>query len=346
MLFENHTPFPAIAWENVDTDNSWHITTVARVKYLFDISDKGICTLRLDPNQGELWEEDIFYGDANQSSIRYESDYVTYKPVTDIIINAYALIPANQSQTECKVTIMDGKGNIYKQVALSVSSPYKDTDRPVALPIRYEYAKGGGYPTPAEDDPYDYKTLDPYNPIGIGVFDEHSPNRQKKEPLILFSDPKMQDLPYPAGFGVIYRAWRSRLEYAGTYDDNWLTQKHPLPPDDFDYRFNQAANPALQLNRYIDLHHRIVLENFSMRYPVVEFRLPDLVLFSQQHTNEPKIHFDTMYSDTVLLDMEDLNPDKWRLYVSYRSFAPRKDDYRKVSCRFITKELLAGEDDG
>jgi hypothetical protein len=346
MVFENYTPFPAIGWENVDAKNHWHITTMARVRYIPVPDAEGRCALKLHTEQGELFFEESFYGVMGQSSVRYENDLVTFKPTTDIIVHANAYIPKHRSYIEPVASVLDADGAMYHQCKLHVRSPYDLSDHPVAVPLRYEYARGGGYPLPTEEDPYNYETLDPYNPIGKGVYDAHTPVEQREEPYITFSDPDLEAAPYPAGFGVIYKAWKSRLMYAGTYDEQWLREQHPLPPHEYDYRFNQAANPAMQLERYLDLNDTIVLEHLSLQYPRLQFDLSDLVLFSQQHTPQNRQHFDAMHLDTLIIDMESSDPEEWSLYASYRSFVPRHPAYQKVSCHMITQNLLAGEDNG
>ncbi len=49
----------------------------------------------------------------------------------------------------------------------------------------------------------------------------------------------------PQGFAPLPPVWRPRQRHAGRYDDDWLARKHPLLPDDFDYRFYQYAAPGL-----------------------------------------------------------------------------------------------------
>jgi hypothetical protein len=44
-------------------------------------------------------------------------------------------------------------------------------------------------------------------------------------------------------FGPLRRDDKSRLHYAGTYDDNWQKNRMPLCPVDFNARYNQMAPP-------------------------------------------------------------------------------------------------------
>ena len=55
-----------------------------------------------------------------------------------------------------------------------------------------------------------------------------------------------QDDPAPAGLGPLSPAWKARHLHAGTYDQAWLDDRHPLLPADFDDRFSQCA-PADQV---------------------------------------------------------------------------------------------------
>lgn len=47
-------------------------------------------------------------------------------------------------------------------------------------------------------------------------------------------------------FGPVARSHKSRLRYAGTYDDAWRQNRMPLLPLDFNHRYNNAA-PAAQI---------------------------------------------------------------------------------------------------
>ncbi len=51
-------------------------------------------------------------------------------------------------------------------------------------------------------------------------------------------------MPPPAGFGPVPPWWRPRQQHAGTYDEAWLAERHPLLPRDFDERFWHCARPA------------------------------------------------------------------------------------------------------
>ena len=342
MVFENYTPFPAIAWENVDALGQWHITTVARVKYALVSSEK-VYRLQLSPNQGELFVEDIFYGKIGQSSVRFESDFVTYKPTTDIIVNAKAYFPAYCTETQCKIEVYRASGHLLREVSIHVLSPYGESDKPEEVALRYENAYGGGYAVPTKGDPHNYHILDEYNPVGVGKYDENAPQEKRRKPLMEFVENKYKQKPYPAGFGIIYRAWKSRLQYAGTYNEDWLNNQHPLSPYDFDYKFNQAANPTLQLSEYLDIHSSIILTNLTGSNERAVLRIPDVIVFCEQHTQYQTRILHNMYIDTVIIDIDNDDKEQWAVYISYRNFVKKEDGYKSVSCHFLTNELLKEE---
>lgn len=89
MEFRNLTPFPAIAFDALDQrDVRFH--TVA-IRLTFTLQPDG--TLAFAEEQTPLITSDVHYGEPNQSSSRQESDFVPYKPCTDVIINAHAHAP-------------------------------------------------------------------------------------------------------------------------------------------------------------------------------------------------------------------------------------------------------------
>lgn len=89
MEFRNLTPFPAIAFDGIDQHDQRFHSVVMRLT--FEVQDDG--TLLLAPAQTPLAMTDEFYGEANRSSVRQESDLAPYKPHTDVIVIADACAP-------------------------------------------------------------------------------------------------------------------------------------------------------------------------------------------------------------------------------------------------------------
>lgn len=104
MQFENKTSFPAIGWPSVDRDAKEYISIVVRVKYLFDsLNSDGCWSLKLDQDQEELFEKDIYYEDDIKAHVLFESDYIAYKPHGDLIVNIDLVDPySSQASVEMK----------------------------------------------------------------------------------------------------------------------------------------------------------------------------------------------------------------------------------------------------
>jgi len=87
MQVSNETPFPAIAWPTVDVQDTECLTLLVRIKMVGDrLDEDGIWSLRFDPDQGELFDRDQ-YEETDPVRVRYESDYIPYKPQGDLILH-------------------------------------------------------------------------------------------------------------------------------------------------------------------------------------------------------------------------------------------------------------------
>jgi hypothetical protein len=116
-------------------------------------------------------------------------------------------------------------------------------------------------------------------------------------------------------FSPIGRNFKSRLLFAGTYDQKWLDERVPFFPDDFDYRYFQSA-PVDQQMPYPTGGEEVRLENLASS-GIKRFRLPKMpmpVLFVPHH-GEARQHDAVI--DTVLIE-----PNKNRLMLTWRVSVP------------------------
>ncbi len=67
-----------------------------------------------------------------------------------------------------------------------------------------------------------------------------------------------------AGLGPLNKAWAPRLALAGTYDDEWLTNRHPMAPKDFDHAYWNGA-PRDQQIPWPDLTQGVTLRTENLR---------------------------------------------------------------------------------
>lgn len=91
--FANLTAFPALLFDSLDQHDHGFTTVVARLRYDLNVQTG---QLTLCEEQGELMEEDSYFGEEGRSSVRFESDLAPYKPRMDLVINATAWAPKDK----------------------------------------------------------------------------------------------------------------------------------------------------------------------------------------------------------------------------------------------------------
>lgn len=173
-----------------------------------------------------------------------------------------------------------------------------------SLPLRYDYAFGGecrvnlddpdsqrlkagfrlspeqrsSHPDGPDSAPLAHTSCE-NNPLGRGFAEEWylKAKKLKTIPALQIDDPKNRVTTFgktypPQGFGIISKAWKQRLELAGTYDDAWLETRWPDLPEDFDMSYWNGAHPDLQVP-YLRGDEEITLTNLTPGGSL-KFRLP------------------------------------------------------------------------
>lgn len=173
-----------------------------------------------------------------------------------------------------------------------------------SLPIRYEYAFGGecrvnfddpdgnriksefrlspeqhnSHPDGPDKAPIAH-TSSENNPLGVGFADDWylKSKKSKTIPAPQIDDPLNPVTLFgrvypPQGFGIITKAWKQRLDLAGTYDDAWLETRWPELPEDFDMSYWNGAHPDMQIS-YLKGDEEVTLANLTPSGSF-KFRLP------------------------------------------------------------------------
>ena len=106
----------------------------------------------------------------------------------------------------------------------------------------------------------------------------------------------------PMSFGPMGRGWPGRIEYGGTYDQNWIDNVFPFLPADFDERYFQMAPPDQQID-----HPRggeeVQLVNLTPEGRE-NFRLPPTALPMTLFKGREKAFEGELLPDTILFDPE------------------------------------------
>jgi hypothetical protein len=306
VWLENRTPFAAAT--HVQANAEGQEVLLAMFSASFEASEQG-AELKPADEQLPVMFGDVPFGDPALSSNRYEADIVPAKPMAEVIVNGTAHAPKGNPVREMQVGLRIGNvrkmlnivgDRIYDTGSYSAPHPFR------TMPIVYERAYGGTAPDGSADQ---------RNPVGVGFHHVLSTHRAVKTqaPNVTYpGEPFLSpaDRPRPAGFGALGRGWQPRIGYSGTYDQAWIDTQWPLPPRDFDPRYNLCA-PA-------DQH----LPQFSGREDVSlvgltptgrwDFRLPRIVAPLRLVYND-RVEEHAFHADTVIIE-----PDLWRVTLKAR----------------------------
>ena len=268
----NQTPFQAAKAALVDKNGNQTWVVVVKATYVWN--DEGL--LKLAPEQEPVCPAPRYFGEPGQSSLLRDGEFVTEHPGTDITLLGTAYAPRGNAVTSLLVTFQVGTVGKTLQVfgnriwsrdgaAMSAPQPF------VEMPITYERAYGGS--DPADVDP---RHKEPRNPIGVGFASRvellaGKPLPNIEDPSALIRDWKTR--PPPSGFGPIPPQWSPRVEYAGTFDDEWAQERMPLLPRDYDPRQTHSAHPDLVSPKPLQGGEDVVLRHLTPN-GAMSFKLP------------------------------------------------------------------------
>jgi hypothetical protein len=225
---------------------------------------------------------DQFESDEPTASVRFETDMVPFKPCADVVLVGRAHAPAGEPVTQLVAGLRVGAlrhvvaviGDRVWQWQLN-GSPTMSKPRPfTSMDLVYERAFGG------IDGPGAMYCKE--NLAGTGFIGRQTRERVEGLRLPNLEDPRnlitsWDTRPVPVGFGFYGRGWNPRLTYAGTYDDAYVKDRHPLPPVDISHRFFNGASPDLQVDGYLIGNEDVALLNVCPHEPEARFRLPGVV---------------------------------------------------------------------
>ncbi len=261
------------------------------------------------------WDEDA----PETSSTKYPSDVCLRKPSTDVILAGAAVRAYREPARAIDVLVRVGPVEQVLRVhgprvwfrgatglALSPAEPVEE------VALRWEFAFGGA------DFEDELKPLEEArNPVGRGI--ARDPATLVHEPGPQIEDPRHPIVglrgAVPAGVGALGRHWEPRRRYVGTYDEAWKRERMPLPPLDFDTRFNQAAPPALITPEPLTGGELVQVHNCCELGPL-QFPLPRIAFFVGARTDVGLTEHRPQL-DTVLLE-----PNRRTLDLTWRSVVP------------------------
>lgn len=314
FISENTTGFPSEL--TVFTDPEGRDWCVAVVKATFTVGDKGAVTVAQE--QAELVFADEHYGEAGESSTRYESDFAPEKKFVDVLVNGHVYAPGGRPVPQCQAALRVGaiskilrvSGRRFWTQGLRIGASRPTPFDKVALV--YENAFGG---VDMSHDAVKHQGAELRNPLGCGY--RKSPKdgdamghavpqlEYASDPPIAFKKPKP-----PASLGVVGRGWQPRIGFAGTYGDAWLEHTAPFLPRDFDMRYFQTAPadqqlPSLPAGTMVQLAY--LTPNGAFIFSIPEVTIPIVYRFADRE-ERPILRMDTLL----------IEPDARRFMMTWR----------------------------
>ena len=306
-------------------------------------------TYQLVPNGKPIpWPEgpDPISGDEPNPSgegtgLGYSTDFVPYKRVADFTAIGTAYPPQDASES-FPVIMRVGS----KQKELKVFGPWKwiplasggEMPGPSGplIPVPINYANAWGGP--------DY----PLNPLGCG-------REGEKTNLLELPDAYISSRNFtggPAVFAPMPSDSPYRKSKQGTYDKDWLKERWPWLPADFDDTFYNAAHPSQWMEGYLTGDEELLFENIHPRIPVYRSCLPgervrcfvkrivDWNPEMKKEDGEKEFFEVTMNLDTLWANM-----DEEKLVLIWRGCLPCRSMKRKdLTDLLVVKEALGAPD--
>lgn len=310
QIARNTSPFPADLFVHTDKDGRKRCVVV--IKATFDVSEAGEC--RPADEQRPLTYVDEHYGDPAKTSIKYESDFTPAKPRADVLVAANAYAPAGRVVTTLEVRLA-GAGIEKRAVvtgdrhwergglAIQASEPRRFE----SLPLVWDRAFGGSDGSHREHSKHGSELR---NLVGVGFHLNGDAETILGKPLPNIELPSRQmsswsDKPEPIGFGPIGRGWQPRITFGGTYDQQWMDERLPFLPADFDDRYFQSAPLDQQVAQLspglvFGCLNMNVEGRFVVHVPMLD--VPVRFVFD-----------DRAESAAVIPDTLILEPDRWRV---------------------------------
>lgn len=307
---DNRTDFEVHPQLLLDRDGE---KLVVMVKASFELGPDGTLDIAPEARSRKIRASDVPWGEPEIPSIAYPCDVALRKPGTDVVVVAKAYPPGGRPSTmfdvlarvgPIKKTLRIFGLRVWESGGNGLSPP-----RPVTeVELRYDYAWGG------RDDSDPAKILEePRNPVGCGMVRDGLALTHKAAPQI--EDVEMliksfRTRPPPAGMSPIGRSYEPRRKYAGTYDKLWMETRAPLPPDDFDDRFNCFASAGMHADTPLVGGEPVELAGLLPGGATASFTLPRVILEIEFRVKNRPPEIVRPHLDTVLLDLLEANEEK------------------------------------
>lgn len=339
MTFFNETPFAAEVFEQYNLQG--RMNGVVAVRGSFAVQPDA--SLAPTDDQACFVWEDTYAGDPLTTPLIRVGDLIPFKPGTDVTFLGSSFAPGGRPQPSwsCELAL---EGHFRK--ALRVTGPrqwvpqvrvrhslFGQPKEPVfdgwrlsepeparETPMCWSQAFGGGY---ALSDAVDAERVThPDNWIGVGWLDEGRSLVTDPPPAPRIEHPDdpirswRQDSHVPQGLAPIPPFWEVRRRHAGTMDEAWLAERHPLSPTDFDFRFWQSAAADCVVERWLKGGEAITLRNLHVQHSLLTVRLPRIAFQARLVRRRQPDQIHRAVLDGVHFDFRD---EQDQVFLTWRS---------------------------
>lgn len=286
MELVNPTPLPGLAFRQFDQNGD--LDCVVTLRGTFEHVQGGAA--RWCDDQMPLQWQDSYAGDPHETTLIHQGDLVPEKTGTDVTFLGQSYPPApDRTRWRCGMEI----AGVAKQLHVSGPRVWRpviersgwrrnratisgwqlgEAAHVASVPLDWSHASGG---RPAFGDGDRLEE----NPLGMGRIGAAADwvEQDVSAPQITLEATPQPETP-PVSLAPIPPFWPQRSCHAGTFDEAWQAERHPLLPHDFDPRFWQCA-PDDQIARpFLRGDESYRLTHLHPEHPQAVGRLPGLFL--------------------------------------------------------------------
>jgi hypothetical protein len=198
-----------------------------------------------------------YYGEPGRSSVRTETDLVPHKKSGEFyLVDAVAVPPEGVPREEWTTSV--SLGSLHHEVSVCGPRNWHRNGRhswklgprnsTTHVDLRYEMAFGGSFEVNGS------KQSHRMNPVGRGfaalckdveldVCNAHQIDAVTTQSAL----PVDYAVLKPAGFTPVDRGWSPRAELLGTVNEDWIQNRWPLVPKDFEHSYFACSPEAMRL---------------------------------------------------------------------------------------------------
>lgn len=314
------------------------------IRGVFDWDEAGNLTPAALQCPAKLADE--YWGEPERSSVRYPADMVPKKPATDVLVIGALTAPEGKSATswQAGLAVRD------RQKILRVCGPRQwvnhlvggwvltEPEPTATVPLRYELAYGGHVPRKGAKEG-DKPEVHPDNPLGCGFFGQPGPDYRQRYTAPQFEVPNspLKEIDRPiavAGFGPLNDFCEDRMQFAGTYQDEWDQDPEPPTPPDFKLDFWNSAPLDQRFTPYLKGGETIRLGGMTAE--------GELTLTLPRYRCRAVLQYDDGDRGSVIMDLDTVLIDLDHKQVHIRWFADVEFDERLEEIALLdTKDLVA-----